>query len=88
MKKVILVLPTLFLTGCLSVVPVKQEWPAVPDDLLNTCPNLKQVDPNVSKLSDIIDVVGDNYVQYYDCKEKVNDWITWYNGQKQIRNGE
>lgn len=86
MKKLILICPMLLLTGCLSSVPVKQEWPDVPKDLLESCPNLKQVDPTTSKLSDIIDVVSDNYIQYYDCKEKVNDWISWYSGQKKIYN--
>jgi hypothetical protein len=86
MKHFLLLIPTMLLAGCLfkQPVPVKQVWPDVPKDLIEACPNLKLVDPNVSKLSDIIDVVSDNYAQYYDCKSKVDDWITWYNGQKKI----
>ena len=62
MKKLLLILPVVFLTGCLfkDPVPVKQVWPDVPKELLEACPNLKLVDPNTSKLSDIIDVVSDN----------------------------
>lgn len=90
MKQLLLILPAVLLTGCLfkDPVPVKQVWPDVPKDLLEACPNLKEVDPNVTKLSDIIDVVSDNYAQYYDCKAKVDDWIVWYNGQKKIYDGK
>jgi hypothetical protein len=87
-KRLILLLPVLLLTGCLATVPVKQQWPAVPEELLKACPDLLKVDPNTSKLSDVLQVVTDNYSQYYDCKSKVDDWIIWYNGQKDIYNGK
>jgi hypothetical protein len=90
MKKIWLLLPVILLTGCLSdsPVPIKQVWPTVPKELLEACPDLKQMDPKVDKLSDIIEVVSDNYSQYYDCKSKVDDWIVWYNGQKKIFDGK
>lgn len=88
MKKLLLLAPVLLLSGCLSSVPIKQEWPDVPKELLEACPNLKQVDPNTKKLSDIIEVVSDNYAEYYECKSKVDDWIVWYEGQKKIYNGK
>ncbi len=89
MKYIILLAP-LLLTGCLfkDPVPVKQVWPDVPKELLEACPDLKQVDPDKNKLSDIINVVSDNYATYYDCKAKVDDWIVWYNGQKKIHDGK
>ncbi len=89
MKYVILLAP-LLLTGCLfkDPVPVKQVWPDIPKELLEACPDLKQVDPDKNKLSDIINVVSDNYATYYDCKAKVDDWIVWYNGQKKIHDGK
>lgn len=85
-----LLLAPLLLTGCLfkDPVPVKQVWPDVPKELLEACPDLKLVDPKVDKLSDIIGVVSENYAQYYDCKSKVDDWVTWYQGQKKIYNGK
>jgi hypothetical protein len=88
--KYLLLLAPLFLAGCLfkDPVPVKQVWPDVPKELLEACPDLKQVDPNVTKLSEIVEVVADNYATYYDCKSKVDDWITWYKGQKEIYNGK
>lgn len=89
MKYVALLAP-LLLTGCLfkDPVPVKQVWPDVPKELLEACPDLKQMDPDKNKLSDIINVVSDNYATYYDCKAKVDDWILWYNGQKKIYDGK
>ena len=90
MNKLLLVMSTLLLTGCLGTKPVvvQQPWPDVPKELLEACPDLKLVDPNTKKLSDIIDVVSDNYAIYYDCKTKVDDWIVWYQGQKKIHDGK
>lgn len=88
MKRLILLLPALLLTGCLATAPVKPQWPAVPEELLKACPDLLKVDPNTSKFSDVLQVVTDNYSQYYDCKSKIDDWIFWYNGQKNIYNGK
>jgi len=89
MRLLILLIPFL-LAGCLfkQPVPVKQVWPDVPKELLEACPDLKKVEPNSAKLSDIISVVSDNYATYYDCKAKVDDWIVWYNGQKKIYEGK
>ena len=90
MKRLLLLIPAVLVSGCLfkDPVPVKQLWPSVPKELLEACPDLKTVDPKVDKLSDIIDVVSDNYAQYYDCKSKVDDWITWYKGQQKIFDGK
>ena len=89
--KYILLLAPLLLTGCIfgkDPVPIKQIWPDVPKELLEACPDLKLVDTKVTKLSEIVDVVADNYATYYNCKAKVDDWIIWYNGQKDIYNGK
>ena len=48
MKYLALLAPFL-LAGCIfgkDPVPVKQVWPDVPKELLDACPDLKQVDPN------------------------------------------
>jgi len=73
----------LCLAGCTSV-PVAPNWPDVPKELLESCPDLKTVDSSNDKLSVVIDTVADNYNEYYVCKDKVNDWITWYNGQQKL----
>ena len=73
------------LAGCQSV-PVVPKWPDVPKELLESCPDLKTVDPANDKLSTVIESVADNYKLYYDCKADKSDWIEWYNSQKKIFN--
>jgi hypothetical protein len=84
MKRLALLLPTILLTGCLATAPVVPTWPAVPTEILEACPDLKTVDQSNTQLSTVIEVVTDNYKQYYDCKARVDDWITWYKGQQKI----
>jgi hypothetical protein len=75
----------LALTGCdEKLVPVTMKFPSVPPELLKACPDLNLVDPKTDKLSDVLNVVTDNYITYYECKSKVDDWIVWYNSQKTI----
>lgn len=84
MKKLILLISTVILTGCATNVPVVPKWPDVPKTLLEACPDLKTVDPKNEKLSVIVDTVADNYQEYYGCKDKVNDWSTWYLEQQKL----
>jgi hypothetical protein len=81
----LIILVLLSLTACSTPVPIVPKFPNIPDDLKQTCPNLKTVDEATTKLSDIIETVTDNYHQYYDCKGKIDDWIEWYNTQKSIQ---
>jgi len=85
MKRLALVLPFL-LCGCLATTPVsvKQPWPEVPNELKEACPDLKKVDDSTTKLSEVLEVVTDNYAEYKECKLKVDNWIEWYNTQKKI----
>jgi hypothetical protein len=62
---------------------VKRNFPEVPANLKEACPDLKQTDPT-DKLSDVLKVVVDNYGQYHECRIKSDAWIEWYNSQKQI----
>jgi hypothetical protein len=82
MRIAILLLP-LLLAGCLTT-PIIEKFPEVPAELLVACPDLKQVDPATTKLSQIIGVVAENYGQYQECQIKVDTWIEWYNHQKVI----
>ena len=85
MKYLAALLP-LFLCGCLATtqVSVHQQWPDVPDELKEACPDLKKVDESTTKLSDALVIVTDNYSQYKECKLKVDNWVEWYNTQKKI----
>ena len=84
MKKLAALLLVTVLTGCATGVPVKMSFPAVPEDLTTACPDLKSVDPTTGKLSEVVTTVVDNYGEYYTCKDRVDNWIDWYNTQKKI----
>jgi len=73
-KRLLLVLPIFLLSGCLLTTPVKRNFPEVPKELMEACPDLKTTDPT-DKLSDVLKVVVDNYGQYHECKIKVDTWI-------------
>ena len=70
-------------SGC-STAPVTAKWPDVPKELLVACPDLKTIDPTNDKLSTVLDTVADNYKEYYGCKDKADDWATWYKGQQKL----
>lgn len=82
-----LLLLTLLLAGCSTVVPVTQKFPE-PPGLLSTqpCPPLQQLN-TTPQLSDVAKVVTQNYTQYYECVVKVDTWNEWYLKQKAIFEG-
>lgn len=82
MRIAILLLPFL-LAGCLAT-PVKRNFPDVPEDMRVACPALKEVNPTTTKLSEVVTVVSENYGEYQLCKDKVDNWLEWYNTQKAI----
>jgi hypothetical protein len=71
------------LSGCSTTVPVTVKFPEAPKELMTTCPDLKQTPPT-SKLSDVLQVVTDNYSQYYECRVKLDSWIEWYKTQRTL----
>lgn len=84
MKRLLLILPVVLLTGCLETVPVKMNFPQVPEELVQACPDLQTINTNTKKLSEVVGVVSKNYGQYQECQVKVDGWIQWYNTQKKI----
>jgi len=82
MKRLLLLIPIVMLAGCLAT-PVKRNFPEVPKELMEVCPDLKTVE-QTEKLSEVLKVVVDNYGQYHECKIKVDTWMEWYKTQKQI----
>lgn len=83
MKKLAVLITVIMLAGCQSV-PVVPKWPDIPKEMLTACPDLKTLDPANDKLSTLIDTVADNYREYYQCSDKINDWIIWYKGQQDL----
>jgi hypothetical protein len=81
-KKLLLLIPIVLLTGCLTT-PVKRNFPEVPQELMEACPDLKTVQ-ETEKLSEVLKVVTSNYGQYHECRIKVDTWVEWYKTQKQI----
>lgn len=82
MKTILFLIPLIILVGC-TTVPVKRNFPEVPNEIMIACPELKQVKPT-EKLSEVLEVVTNNYGQYHECRVKVESWIEWYTTQKQI----
>lgn len=78
------VLAALFLSGCSTLVPVKQTWPEAPTMLMERCPPLKQLDKDQNTLRDLLIVVIENYAAYYHCAGKTQSWQDWYNQQQRI----
>lgn len=75
---------TLLLSGCFATaVPVVAKFPKVSDEeMLQSCLNLKLVPQETTRMSDFLIIVADNYKEYHECKQKVDNWIKWYNDQK------
>lgn len=73
----------LFLTGCSTVVPVRQKFPEAPNTLLEKCPQLEVLKDD-AKLSDVAKSVTNNYTSYHGCSSRHDSFIEWYNTQKKI----
>ena len=85
MKKLLASVLLFLLVGCKTAVPVERHFPdPATKELLEACPDLKLVAEGSPLLSDVLDVVTDNYIEYRQCKIKVDLWIKWYNEQKKI----
>ena len=75
---------SLLLTGCSTVVPVTQKFPDAPGNVAMTaCPQLQKVAED-ARLSDITKTITVNYGTYYECAVKTDAWIEWYQKQKII----
>jgi hypothetical protein len=83
MKKILIL--SLLLSGCMSV-PVARKFPEIPDVLMLPCPPLTQIKEGTTKLSEVVEVVTDNYFEYHKCSDKNDLWIEWYKAQKEIFN--
>jgi hypothetical protein len=78
------VLLSLLLVGCSTVVPVTQRFPDAPGNVAMTaCPQLQKLAED-ARLSDISKTITVNYGTYYECAVKTDAWIEWYQKQQQI----
>ena len=74
-------IPTVFLTGCLTTAP---KFPDIPPELQKACPELQEAAKDTQELSKLLDVVVVNYSTYYECRVKVDAWLQWHKEQKEI----
>ncbi len=82
-----ILLLTLLLAGCSTVVPVTQKFPEAPGlQSTTSCPQLQQLQPQ-PQLSDVAKVIVVNYTEYYQCAVKLDAWIEWYQKQQIISKG-
>jgi hypothetical protein len=82
MKSLLIVGLAVFLTGCSISVPVKRTFPNAPAELMEPCGELTKLKDGTTQLSDMLNVITENYGQYHECKIKNDLWINWYNQQK------
>lgn len=79
---------TLLLSGCAMFrqpVPVVPKWPDAPPELLLKCPDLKTVEGDKIAITEMLKIVVDNYITYYQCSNRVDGWHEWNANQKKIR---
>lgn len=78
-------LSAILLTGCATQpVPIKPKFPDAAQSLKAPCPELKEIPPETTKLSEAISIIAQNYGTYQECKLKVELWNEWYTEQKKI----
>jgi hypothetical protein len=83
--KYLALLSFLLIVGC-TTVPVDRNFPKIPQELKESCPDLKTI-PDNSKMSEVVEIIVSNYGQYKECQIKVDSWIKWYNDQQKIFDG-
>lgn len=83
MKYTALLLAVL-LGACSTTVPVVAKFPDAPPELKKPCEDLKQVEPGKTAITDMLKVVVENYMMYYQCSNRVEGWQEWHRDQKQI----
>lgn len=79
-----LLILTILLTGCSTLLPVSPKWPDVPKEVNDVCPILKETPKDTTKLSVVVDTVVQNYSTYYECQAKHEAWTIWYKEQKRV----
>lgn len=83
MKKLVL-LSVIFLSACSTVVPVKQTFPNLPEELSQTCKPLQTIEGTTTTLSNLMEVVAKNYATRHECAAQLEAVLEWYNKQKKI----
>ena len=80
----LLIMISLLITGCSTVVPVSYKFPEAPTSLMEPEPQLTPLDPTKRELSDLLNNVNENYGKYHELVIKYKNWQEWYKNQKEI----
>ena len=80
MKILFVLFLAVVIAGC--AVPVKRTFPDIPDSLKGACAELNEAPVDTAKLSDLLQVINENYSSYYKCRVLNNGWAEWYRTQK------
>lgn len=85
MRLITAIMLPLLLAGCVTTAtPVKRTWPAVPAELMEPAPVLRELDPSTQDLDALIINANDNYSLYREVESRLQDWQLWYQEQKKI----
>ncbi len=84
--RLLLILSVLALTGCASD-PMVMNFPDAPAELRQPAPELKPLDKNQRKQSDLIQNANENYSKFYELKNRYEAWQEWYEKQQKIYQG-
>lgn len=90
MRYILAILVTLMLSGCgmmTKFLPAKPQWPEAPKQLLEKCPDLKQIEGDRIAITELLKAVVNNYTLYYECSLKNDGWNDWYKKQKEAYDG-
>ena len=71
-------------TGCSTPVPIRPQFPPVPQALMENCPQLKTIAQDNTDVRDFLKTVIENYAYYYQCADKNQAWQEWYRESKKI----
>ena len=84
MKKLLITLSFVFLTGCMTV-PSSQKFPSTIDVLMEAPPELQET-PVGASATEVFSVVIINYGTYHEVANKLKGWQEWYKTQKENYN--
>lgn len=83
MRTILLCLVSL-LAACSTAVPLTRDFPDAPDLLMEKCPSLKTIEGERVSIVEFTKTVSENYTTYYQCANRTDSWIDWYQKQKKI----
>lgn len=84
MKAFAPILLLILCVGCSTTVPVVQQFPKPPVDLID--PAELDMLQQGAKLSDLLQNVNTNYSKYHKSAARLRAWNEWYRAQKKLFN--